>query len=265
MSTVAKAISLLEMLGRGEPEMALADLARRAGFDKATTRRLLLSLMEHELVEQDEATRRYRLGAGIGRLALLREAQFPFLRTAVPVIEALAGETDETVHLSEYSKRGLITVHVIESAKANRVSVPLGELLPMHATASGIAFLAFTEKRIRDAILDGPFPGFTPFTVSSAAALSEHIAAARARGYSIGTQGFEEGVQSVAAPILGADGFAIGTIAIAAPQARIRKGDIERHGASVAEAARSIGEQLVGRRSLPDRRRASLDLGLQGD
>lgn len=257
MSTVTKAISLLEMLGRGEPEMALADLARHANFDKATTRRLLLSLMEHELVEQDETTRLYRLGPGLGRLALMREAQFPFLRTAAPLVEALASEIGETVHLSEYSKRGLITVHVVESAKANRVSVALGGYLPMHATASGIAFLAFTEDRIREAIVAGPLPAFTPYTVPGAAALAEAIAAARVRGHSIGSQGFEEGVQSVAAPILGAGGFAIGTIAIAAPQARVVEGDIERYGSSVADTARSIGERLAGRRSLPERWRAS--------
>ncbi|AZO71069.1 MAG: IclR family transcriptional regulator [Mesorhizobium sp.] len=255
MSTVAKAISLLEMLGSGAPETALADLAKRANFDKATTRRLLVSLIAQGLVEQDETTRLYRLGAGIARLALMREAQFPFLRMAAPVIEALAAETGETVHLSEYSKRGLITVQVIESDKANRVSVQLGEVLPMHATASGIAFLAFTEERIREGILGGPLPAFTPYTIGDVDTLAEHVAAARARGHSTGSQGYEEGVLSVAAPILGADGFAIGTIAIAAPRVRIHKGDIERHGASVAAAAREIGERLFGRQ--PGQKRAS--------
>ncbi|MDX8500569.1 IclR family transcriptional regulator [Mesorhizobium sp. VK4C] len=256
MSTVGKAISLLEMLGSGAPETALADLAKGAGFDKATTRRLLVSLIAHGLVEQDETTRLYRLGAGIARLALMREAQFPFLRMAAPVVEALAAETGETVHLSEYSKRGLITVQVIESAKANRVSVQLGDMLPMHATASGIAFLAFTEERIREGILAGPLPAFTPFTIGDVETLVEHVAAARARGHSTGSQGYEEGVLSVAAPILGADGFAIGTIAVAAPQVRIHKGDIERHGASVAAAAHEIGERLFGPQGLPGRKRA---------
>ncbi|MDX8515616.1 IclR family transcriptional regulator [Mesorhizobium captivum] len=256
MSTVGKAISLLEMLGSGAPETALADLAKCAGFDKATTRRLLVSLIAHGLVEQDETTRLYRLGAGIARLALMREAQFPFLRMAAPVVEQLAAETGETVHLSEYSKRGLITVQVIESAKANRVSVQLGDVLPMHATASGIAFLAFTEERVREGILTGPLPAFTPFTIGDVETLAEHIATARARGHSTGSQGYEEGVLSVAAPILGADGFAIGTIAVAAPQVRIHKGDIERHGASVAAAAHEIGERLFGPQGLPSRKRA---------
>jgi DNA-binding IclR family transcriptional regulator len=254
MSTVAKAISLLEVLGGGAAEAALADLARAAGFDKATARRLLVSLIAQGLVEQDETTRLYRLGAGLTRLALMREAQFPFLRMAVPVVEALAAETGETVHLSEYSKRGLITVQVIESAKANRVSVQLGDVLPMHATASGIAFLAFAEERIREAILAGPMPAFTPFTIGDAATLADHVTAARARGHSIGAQGFEEGVMSVAAPILGADGYAIGAIAVAAPRVRTQKADIERLGIGVTAAGREIGERLFGR--LPGQKRA---------
>jgi DNA-binding IclR family transcriptional regulator len=184
----------------------------------------------------------------------MREAQFPFLRMAVPVVEALAAETGETVHLSEYSKRGLITVQVIESAKANRVSVQLGDVLPMHATASGIAFLAFAEERIREAILAGPMPAFTPFTIGDAATLADHVTAARARGHSIGAQGFEEGVMSVAAPILGADGYAIGAIAVAAPRVRTQKADIERLGIGVTAAGREIGERLFGR--LPGQKRA---------
>ncbi|MBZ9991884.1 IclR family transcriptional regulator [Mesorhizobium sp. BH1-1-5] len=254
MSTVAKAISLLELLGSGAPEAALADIAKAAGFDKATTRRLLVSLIAQGLVEQDEATRFYRLGAGLTRLALMREAQFPFLRMAVPVVDALAAETGETVHLSEYSRRGLITVHVVESPKANRVSVPPGEVLPMHATASGIAFLAFTEERIREAILAGPMPAFTPFTIGDANTLAEQVAAARARGHSIGSQGFEEGVMSVAAPVLGTDGYAIGAIAVAAPRVRTQKADIERLGIGVTAAGREIGERLFGR--LPGQKRA---------
>ena len=248
MSTVAKAISLLEMLGAGAPEVTLADLARRASFDKATTRRLLVALIEHGLVEQNEHNRLYRLGAGIARLALMREAQFPFLRAAMPTIEALAADTGETVHISEYSSSGLISLHAVESTKANRVSVAIGDILPLHATASGIAFLAFAEAGFRERVMAGPLPAFTPHTVTDPTALAGLIAEARARGYSIGAQGYEDGVFSVAAPILAADGLAIGALAIAAPKARIHDGEIDRYGAAVAEAARAVGGRLTARR-----------------
>ncbi|RUW97142.1 IclR family transcriptional regulator, partial [Mesorhizobium sp. M8A.F.Ca.ET.059.01.1.1] len=111
MSTVGKAISLLELFTVAEPELGLSDLARRSGFDKATTRRLLVALTGHGLVEQDAATRHYRLGAGLSRLARIREARFPFLQTAVPLVRDLASATAETVHLSEYGIDRLVTVH----------------------------------------------------------------------------------------------------------------------------------------------------------
>lgn len=256
MGTVGKAVSLLDVLGSGGPESALADIARAAGFDKATTRRLLVSLIGHGLVEQDDTTRLYRLGAGIARLALMREAHFPFLRTGAPVVERLAAETGETVHLSEYSSRGLVSVHVAESVKANRISVPLGELLPLHATASGIAFLAFARPAVRQAAMAGPFKPYTPHTIADAAALASQIEDARRRGYSVGSQGFEEGVDSAAAAILDAGGLSIGALALAAPRSRIGRGDLDRYGMAMAAAAREIGERLYGR-AAPALRQAS--------
>lgn len=249
MSTVAKAVALLDVLGRGEPERALADLARVAGFDKATTRRLLVALIEQGLVEQDGETRLYRLGVGIARLALLRETQFPFLRTATPIAQELAATTGETVHFSEHSSRGLVSIYVVESPRANRVVVPLGEILPLHATASGIAFLAFSQTKTVATALSGPLESYTPHTVTDAMSVRELITAARARGYSIGAQGYEDGVTSVAAPILGARGVAVGAIAIAAPRTRVQTGDVETLGRAVMRAAAEISERLTGRRA----------------
>jgi DNA-binding IclR family transcriptional regulator len=246
MSTVGKAALLLDMLGTGGPDVALAEAARATGFDKATTRRLLVSLIEHGLVEQDEATRTYRLGAGIARLAALREERFPFLRAAAPVAERLAAQTGETVHLSEYCRRGLMSVHVVESARANRVSVPIGELLPLHATASGIAFLAFAAPRLREAALAAPLESYTTHTIADRATFAAHVEDARRRGYSVGSQGFEEGVESVSAAIRNGAGVAIGAIAVAAPSARVRRGDIEQFGAWTLGAAEEIGARLYG-------------------
>lgn len=254
MSTVSKAVSLLDVLGGGE--MALVDIARAAGFDKATTRRLLVALIDSALVEQDGETRLYRLGFGIARLALMREAHFPFLRTGAPVVKRLAATTGETVHLSEHSKRGLVSVHVVESAKANRIFVPLGEQLPLHATASGIAFLAFAEPGVRAAAMAGGFKAYTPHTIVDPGSLASHVEDARRRGYSIGTQGFEEGVASVAAPILNTAGLSIGAIALAAPGSRITHGDLDRYGMQVAAAGSEIGERLYGGSAAPLRSQA---------
>lgn len=246
MSTVGKAISLLEHFTAKEPECGLSELARKARFDKATTRRLLLALSGHGFVEQDPDTRRYRLGAGLVRLARVREAHFPLLQIAMPIARDLGTQTGETIHLSEYSAGALATVHVELSAKANRINVDAGQILPLHGTASGIAFLAFSRPEVVKSYLDKKLETFTPHTIVDRGQILESVRMAAARGYSQSTQGYEEGVFSVAAPIIDTDGYALGTLALAMPLSRSDETTAGRHGAAVMQAARQIGTRLHG-------------------
>ncbi|MBR0725533.1 IclR family transcriptional regulator [Bradyrhizobium manausense] len=255
MSTVEKAISLLNFFTEEEPEWGLSEIARQAQFDKATTRRLLVALASCGLVEQHTVTRRYQLGAGLLRLARVRESHFPLLQVAVPIIRDVATSTNETVHLSEFGARGLVTVHVEESTKANRVSVAAGQLLPLHATASGIAFLACSPPELVRSCLRKSLTAFTRHTLVQPKRLQDAITAAAAQGYSRGEQGFEDGVFSVAAPILGLDGFALGSVAVAMPLSRSTKATTDRHIQAVRNASEKIATRLFG--ELPTPKHAS--------
>ena len=59
MSTVGKALSLLDAVARAERGMGLAEIARLCGTDKATARRLLVDLGRHGFIEQDLETKKY--------------------------------------------------------------------------------------------------------------------------------------------------------------------------------------------------------------
>jgi len=246
MSTVGKAASLLELFTMAEPEIGLSDLARRAGLDKATARRLLVALAAHRLIEQEPTNRRYRLGAGLSRLARIRDANFPFARIAMPVMRGLAEKTGETIHLSEFSAGALLTVHVELSARANRVNVNAGQILPLHGTASGLAFLAFSHSGTKEAYLDKPLERFTVHTMTDRSELAEQVRLTASRGYSRSAQGYEDGVHSVAAPILGTDGHAIGALSIASPLSRVDDTVAAAQGGAVMAAAREIAVRLTG-------------------
>lgn len=247
MSTVGKAITLLEAFDIERAELGLTELARLVGFDKATTRRLLLSLANHGLIEQDEMTRLYRLGPAVVRFARIRETHFPFLESAKPIIVALAEETGETAHLSEYDSNYLTSVFVEESARANRVSVSVGDRLPLNATASGLAYLAFAKRDFVDAYINRGLEAATPFTVTDAAELRDLLAAARQRGYSICEQGRSEDVCSVGAPILDGTGHPVGALAIALPLVRATPAVVEACGNAARLAAQKISARLNGR------------------
>jgi len=247
MSTVIKALSLLDHFNARSPEFGLVEMAKAADLDKATTRRLLVALAAKGFIEQDAATRRYRLGAALVRLARLREAHFPLIDIARPIAEALSESSGETVHVSEIAGDVLASVLVRESAFANRVSVDIGEKLPFNCTASGLAFLSAAPELLLAAVLKGPLRKVTPNSITSVAQFRKQIEATRALGYAFSDQGFEDGVVSVAAPILGANGLAVGAISIASPAVRADAAAVKRHATAVKEAARRISLSLGGR------------------
>jgi DNA-binding IclR family transcriptional regulator len=245
MGTVDKALALLDLFVPHESEIGLSDIARRSGNDKATARRLLVALSRSGFVEQS-TSKAYRLGPAVLRLAQVREAATPIDAIVNPILTALAKETGETAHYSLASGGRLATIGFCESARANRVLLQPGELLPFHATASGIAYLAFSHG-VADAILSQPLPRFTDKTVVDPAVLRARIAKARRDGYAISKDGYEDGVFGLAAPILDKMGAAIGAIAVAAPGSRAN-----------AQAQRAIREAVV-------RAAEAVHVGLGGD
>ncbi|HXT08973.1 MAG TPA: IclR family transcriptional regulator [Roseiarcus sp.] len=247
MSTVVKALSLLDHLEARRPEIGLVDLARLANLDEATTRRLLIALAAKGFIEQDPATRRYRLGAALVRLARIRDAAFPFIEIARPIVGALAQRTGETVHISQFAGDTLSSVFVCESPHANRVSVDVGQTLPFNCTASGLAFLSAASETFQNQVLNSPLPHMTPKSIATAEALRKGTEETRKLDYAMSDQGFEIGVVSIAAAIVGPSGAAVGALSITSPPVRADAATLKQQGRDACDVAARISAALGGR------------------
>jgi len=246
MSTIGKALTLLDILSGLDSEAGLTEIAQACGYDKATTRRFLVELERHGFVEQLPETRKYRIGAAPLRLARIRETRYPFLSTALPFVRQLAECTGETVHLSEFSNGRLCSIHVEESPRAHRVFVDVGTVLPLHATASGLAYLAACAAETVEAELARPLQRLTEFTAVDPAELRLLLAEARTLGFSVNRQGMEVGVISASAAIVAPGARPVGCITVAAPLVRADDGTILEHGAAVRAAADAIAAAFFG-------------------
>ncbi|WP_282608635.1 IclR family transcriptional regulator [Pelagibius sp. Alg239-R121] len=221
MRTVRRALTLLNFFSESSPEYGLSELARTAGYDKATTQRMLSALADHGMVEQHPESKKYRLGAGLLRLARVREATFPIGAVVEPVLRRLAEKTRETAHFSMATGDVLSTLGIAESPRTNRISMQRGEQLPLHCTGSGIAYLAFSPEPLVDGILAKPLAKFTPDTITEADKIRAMIETARRSGIGKIHQGYDQEVSGVAAPIFDWTGFACGAIAVATPSTRM--------------------------------------------
>jgi DNA-binding IclR family transcriptional regulator len=223
LQTIDKALSLLDFFSEQKATIGLSEFARLSGYNKATARRFLVALEKHAFVEQDVTTRAYRLGPAVLRLARVREATAPVTAITEPILEDLVEDTGETAHFSLYGGRSLATVGLVESVKSNRVMLGKGEAIPLHATASGIAYLAYARPAIVDRVLGKPLTAFTEYTVTDADSIRRQLASVRKLGVAVMKNTYEDGVCGIASPVFDINGFACGAVAIAAPVARAQR------------------------------------------
>ena len=253
MRTVEKALKLLGYFDEARPAIGLSALARLSEIDKATVLRMLQDMANAGLVEQHPITREWRLGAGILRLARLREAAFPAAGVINPILMRLSEETGETAHASLRAGSDLGTIGVVESARSNRVYIEPGLVLPLHATASGLAYSAFARPELRAELLARPLAAHTAATPTDPAALAARLDEVRARGYACADQTYEAEVHGIAMPLFGADGFACGALAVATPASRLDAALRRRILTALTAATREATHSMGGR--IPDHHR----------
>lgn len=238
--TVEKALSVLRFFTEQTPELGLSELSRMSGVNKATALRYLLALQSEGFIEQDSKSSKYFLGPAFGVYARIREASDPFARAAEGALTDLAGLTAETAHISAVIGTALETVGQVESTRSTRVILPHGEKLPLHATASGLALLAWAREGLLDEVLAENLTKFTEHTITTRQDLLACLEQTRRQGYSVGFQGYELDVLGLAAPYFGPAGHACGAVAVAMPISRFTLAIEQEISTAVRAAARKL-------------------------
>lgn len=222
MSTIEKALTLLELFSVQSPEIGLSAFKERTGLDKATLHRHLTALRNCGFLEQDPRSRAYRLGPAVIRLSSVREKTRPLVKIAANVLDPLAAALEELVHAALPQSKGMSSLYAVDGGRTGtRVGFDEAEILPFHATSSGTAMLAFGDPRLRAKALKNTFTAYTDQTPVALEDVEKQIAAASARGFAQTDQTFEADVCSLALPFFDHSGLASGTISVAAPSARM--------------------------------------------
>ncbi len=246
VKTVDKAMKLLNLFSIERSEMGLSELAGNAGFDKATTRRLLVSLAKHNFIDQNQISRKYRLGSGFVRLAHIREMTTPIGRVSQETTDWLTDETGETAHISIPEGNMLITIALSEPNRGTIVHLDKSERLPLNATASGIVFLGFLSRDERSSVLSQPQSTYTPHTITDPGVINDLAERAYRNGYGTIENGFEVDVSGIATPYFGQGSAVEGTIAVATPSARMDEQKRQHIVALLFEASGRLTRTLGG-------------------
>ena len=144
VAAVDRALSILDALT--EDRVSLAELSKRTGLYKSTVLRLLKSL-EKAGYALRTADGNYRLGYKVLSLGALYQRHFRTSDIVPPVLERLAADVHEgaSFYICENDQR--ICLHRVDSTRAIRDSVHIGDRLPLTVGAAGHVLRAFAGVR----------------------------------------------------------------------------------------------------------------------
>lgn len=243
IESVDNALRLL-LLFRTQPFVRVSDASTQLGVARSTAHRLLAMLQYHGFVEQDAELKVYRPGPTLIDMGLAAILTLDVRRVAIPVIERLGRELDETVHVAIRDGDSVLFLAGVESSRPLRAGDRTGTRLPLSCTASGKAILSrMSDEEIR-AILPRRLPGLTPKSISSWSALDKELASVRAAGYATNFGESETDLVALAAPIVDRTDRVHGSLVVTAPAARGDRQWAESVASAAIAAADDIGAEL---------------------
>jgi DNA-binding IclR family transcriptional regulator len=194
VAAVDRALSILDALT--DDKVSLADLSKRTDLYKSTVLRLLKSLEKYGYVLRT-VDGSYRLGSKVLHLGALYQRHFRTSEIVPPVLERIGAELHEgaSFYVCEDDKR--VCLHRVETTRAVRDSIHVGDRLPLTVGAAGHVLRAFSGAR------------------------GERFDEIRQRMYAASFGERDSETAALAAPVLGPGNKLIGALSVSGPRYRI--------------------------------------------
>jgi IclR family transcriptional regulator, KDG regulon repressor len=235
VKTLARGLMVLEKLAEASDGLSITELAKTFEVDKGGMSRVLQTLSKYGFAEKNERTRKYALGSQIVRLSHTLLNRMEMRETAKPYLQKLVDQSGECAHLAILAKGEALSIDQAETPSALRVTTGVGTLAPLHCTALGKIFLAFTDSSIPEML-----QSYTFRTITEPSALRHHVDQIIIQGYALDDEEYNLGVRCIAVPVFDYQDHCIAAIGISGPTSRLPLENI----ANVVKIVQEIGQTL---------------------
>jgi IclR family transcriptional regulator, pca regulon regulatory protein len=248
--SLERGLAILSAFRSGRPLLGVSELGRDIGLSRSTTHRYVATLAALGYLQQDPATKKYRLGPRVLDLGFSAINSMELREVAAPHLRELSDVTGYTVNMAILDGLDIVYVERSRSARAGQREIDLnlhvGSRLPAYCTSLGKVMLAFLEENDQKAALAGiDFTRRGPNTVTSRAAFLLELKRVREDGFAINNEELAYGLRSIAAPILSRDAVAVAAINLAVHSSMVSMEDlVARLSPTLRAAAADISARL---------------------
>lgn len=250
VGTISRTLHLVRLLAEASGDVTVKQVSDGLGLSPSTAHRLLGILVAEGLAER-APQRRYRIGLELFRIAALVSDKADLARLAMPFLQEVVTELDETCLLGVYRPhdRTMMFAARVDSRQPLRYRIELHTPIAVAWGASGKSMLAFMEPAEVDAVLNAA--GAAPASGSTLPSREEYdrqLAAIRGAGYAISRHEKYPTAVGIAAPVFRAGDAVAGCISITIPEMRYEAGRESEYADAVVSAAQRLSK-VIGRRT----------------
>ncbi|KQW54291.1 IclR family transcriptional regulator [Variovorax sp. Root411] len=247
--TLDRAIHLVRLISAARGTgLALSDLVRLAGLTKPTTRRLLVSLIDNGMVEQDLENRRYHLGPETYAFGVIAAERFGIHRLAADSLARLAALSGDAALLSVQRGTEWVCLSREEGSFPLRSHVlQPGDRHPVGAGAAGLAFIAaLSDDEIAEMLAVNADRLVADYPGHPADALRRLIAETRANGYALNSGYVIKGSWGIAVALRDPRSHTHAALTIAGVESRFTGGRVEELAAMLINEKTLLEQRLCG-------------------
>jgi IclR family pca regulon transcriptional regulator len=196
-----RGLAVVRTFSREHPTLTMAQVAARTNVPRAVARRYLFTLESLGYVQQRDG--RFMLTPKVLDLGYSYLSSLTLPALAQPILERLGEELHESCSVSVLDGREIVYVARVPAQRIMSINLGVGSRLPAHATSMGKVLLASLPARSLDEFFaKGPLEAMTRRTIANPADLRRALQTIREAGWAVADQESEDGVRSIAAPIV---------------------------------------------------------------
>jgi IclR family pca regulon transcriptional regulator len=215
----ARGLAVIHSFGPNSPAQTLSQVAEATGLDRAGARRFLLTLENLGYVRRE--ARLFHLTPRVLELGYSYLSTLPLRTVAEPIVRELVQEVQESSSISVLDGSDIVYVVRVPVKKIMTITLSIGSRIPAYCSAMGRVLLGgLPEKQIDQLLKESVITRHTKYTITSRREILKVVLADRAKGWSICNQELEEGICSIAVPLIDREAQVIAAMNITANLSR---------------------------------------------
>lgn len=237
--SIRRAIQILHAVAANK-DMRLTQIANEVGLHVATTRRILVALVDMGVLQTSGNHSTYSLGPMVLHLGQVARDQNVIIEPFRPCLEEIAKRSGDTVLLSVRSQNNAVCVLRIEGAFPIRTMIiDVGSIRPLGAGAGSLALLAWLPDQQVERIVTLHASAYPKLSIQADQVL-QLVKQSRKLGYALNDGLMLKGISGLGIPISDTAGNIVAAISITAISSRLKESRARELVAMVRQVCKDI-------------------------